>query len=270
MAFAIIFHHKEDETKDVSVPATDADQCATDQCTSCHVGDDVETGVAVDRRESVDRTARMSCRSLEDVEETSSSDEKLDEKPSAIIRKVEDPDLAPQEEAPAVSAQEAVPLVTKTEVNRQLCASILLGDAFHNFADGVFIAAAFKSCSAATALSIILVTLFHEIAQELADFVILTRYAGLSVVKACVLNFLSGLSVCLGGIVFLAADPSDQATGIILGMAGGVYFNIACCETIPRIETVIQGRWDRVWTLLSVIIGTIPIGLILLNHQHCG
>jgi len=178
--------------------------------------------------------------------------------------------LSTEQETPLPEGQEDAPLVTKTVVDRSLCSSILLGDGFHNFADGVFIAAAFKSCSTGTAISIVLVTLFHEIAQELADFIVLTRYAGLSICKAMVLNFLSGLSVCLGGVVFLAANPSNQATGIILAMGGGLYFNIAACETVPRLEKVVNSRWDRAWTLLSIIIGTIPIGLILLNHQHCG
>jgi len=160
-------------------------------------------------------------------------------------------------------------LAAKPLINKKLCASILLGDGFHNFGDGIFIGAAFQSCSTGTAISIVLVTLFHELAQELADFVILTRYAGLSVAKACVLNFLSGLSVVLGGVVFLAVDPSDQATGIILAMAGGVYFNIAACDAIPRIESVSKGAVDRVWTLVMCVIGTIPIGLILINHEHC-
>ena len=155
-------------------------------------------------------------------------------------------------------------------VNKQLCASILLGDSFHNFADGFFIAAAFRSCSVAVAISIMLVTLFHEIAQELADFIVLTKFAKLPVWQALAFNFLSGLTVCLGGIVFLAANPTDTATGVILAMAGGVYINIAACETAPRIEAAMKGRGDRVLVLFSIILGTIPLGLILLDHRHCG
>jgi zinc transporter ZupT len=114
------------------------------------------------------------------------------------------------------------------------------------------------------------VTLFHEIAQELADFIVLTKYGGLSVWNALAFNFLSGLSVCLGGVVFLAANPTDLATGVILAMAGGVYINIAACETAPRMEGAMQVRADRVLMLFSIILGTIPIGLILLDHKHCG
>jgi len=252
LVFSIFFdHEKTEEAESASALPEEKDLCA-----SCCGGDDA----AVCMSETVQSSG------LKDTWNE-----------STIIRKVEEgtpveEGLTPQDRDPSPHARRESLAVQVEEmpINRQLCASILLGDAFHNFADGVFIGASFKSCSIGTAMSIILVTLFHEIAQELADFILLTRYAGLSLIKAGVLNFLSGLSVCLGGIIFLAADPSDEATGVILAMAGGVYFNVAACETIPRLEGVIKGRMDRVWTLLSVIIGTVPIGLILLNHQHCG
>lgn len=265
LLFSIFFNHTEDEDDvEAAAPKRDADE---EMC----VVENVDTGVAA--------TARTSNGEIDGSCITKFSG---DSGKSVTVKKVEASkhgscDLCGDDEenehhhaAPQASEQESEPLVKKVFVNKQLCASILLGDAFHNFADGVFIAAAFKSCSTGTAVSIILVTLFHEIAQELADFILLTRYAGLSVARACLFNFLSGLSVCLGGIVFLAGDPSDEATGVILAMAGGVYFNIAACETIPRLEKIVKGRADRVWTLFSVIVGTVPIGLILLNHQHCG
>jgi zinc transporter ZupT len=83
------------------------------------------------------------------------------------------------------------------------------------------------------------------------------------------LNFVTGLSVCLGGIIVLAAKPSDEAVGIVLAIAGGVYVNIAACETFPRVEQAIKGRCDRALTFLMIIVGTIPIGLVLLKHEHC-
>ena len=267
LVFSIIFHHSENEETTSVIEAEE-------DCETCNEkdikGTDIETSVSVPSNPADNSYAEF-CEIAGTAKPT-----------SAIIQKIEED--SPQDDCPrdvceegehapeqaVESKQEFYSLVvTKPVVNRQLCASILLGDAFHNFADGIFIGAAFKSCSTGTALSIVLVTLFHEIAQELADFVLLTRYAGLSIIKACVLNFISGLTVCLGGIVFLAGNPSDEATGIILAMAGGVYFNIAGCETLPRLENVVKGRGDRVWVLFSVIVGTLPIGLILLNHQHC-
>ena len=255
LVFAILFHH--DKPNDTKSPSS-AMMGDEESCESCNPLN-VETGVSTTSLPAMtdDEKKPPQDKHAENCDICAEGDEgenKGEHTPSRVVS----------------SGQNQAPQLGHQEVDRSLCASILLGDAFHNFADGVFIAAAFKSCSAGTAISIVLVTLFHEIAQELADFVLLTRYAGLSILKACVLNFLSGLSVCLGGVIFLATNPTPMTTGILLAMAGGVYFNIAACETIPRLEKIIKNRRDRVVTLLAVIVGTIPIGLILLDHRHCG
>eukprot|EP00986_Skeletonema_menzelii_P008775 scaffold3803_cov151-Skeletonema_menzelii.AAC.2 len=244
-AFAILFHHQDPaeegghgitkESREGSVAVINEEE----DCESCvERTDDVEIGVAVAKEEDaspLEETTRIT--------ETGRSDAFQDS---------------------------AANTPTTPDVNKRLCATILLGDSFHNLADGFFIAAAFHSCSVAVAISIMLVTLFHEIAQELADFIVLTKFAKLPVWKALAFNFISGLTVCLGGIIFLAATPTDAATGVILAMAGGVYINIAACETAPRMEAAMKGRGDRVLMLFSIILGTIPIGLILLDHKHCG
>jgi len=247
LLFSIFFHQPYDFETATSAPVSGEDGC--EACIGC----DVETGVTVTPKapDSSLSTAQPPLTIVQKTEEESPLEEGF------------------EEDKPVETEVDSIPLIQKNLVNKQLCSSILLGDGFHNFGDGIFIGAAFKSCSTGTAMSIVIATLLHEIAQELADFVVLTRYAGLSVFRACVLNFLSGLSVCLGGVVFLAFDPTDEVTGVILAMAGGVYFYIAGCETIPRIEDTIKGRIDRFWTLLSIIVGTVPIGLILLNHEHC-
>ena len=103
----------------------------------------------------------------------------------------------------------------------------------------------------------------------MADFLLLTRYAGLSTIQACVVNFGSGLIVTLGGLVVLVGETSDEAVGVILAMAGGCYINIAACETVPRMEQNVHSMWDRVAMLFSFIMGTVPIGLVLLKHEHC-
>lgn len=254
---AIIFHHSDLSTDEVIQTPTDNVLAVVDEeedCETCNEKPSLGSGVEV--------TARV-----DDSQDSKSS--------SLIIQKIED--ATPQEmckcevceEGGVTDQTEQEAIITKSFVNRRLCASILLGDSFHNFADGFFIAAAFRSCSMGVAISVVLVTLFHEIAQELADFIVLTKYGGLSAGRALIFNFFSGLSVCLGGVIFLAAKPSDVATGVILAMAGGVYINIAACETAPRMERAMQVRGDRILMLFSIILGTIPIGLILLDHKHC-
>jgi len=254
---AIIFHHSEPTEDEVIQARTDNSAVLHEEedCETCNDKADLETGVVATVR-------------VDDPQDSTSG--------SPIIQKIED--ATPEEmckcdvceEEGSNNETELETIITQSSfVNKRLCASILLGDSFHNFADGFFIAAAFRSCSVGVAISIMLVTLFHEIAQELADYIVLTKYGGLSVWKALTFNFLSGLSVCLGGVIFLAANPSDVATGIILAMAGGVYINIAACETAPRMEAAMKVRGDRVLMLFSIILGTIPLGLILLDHKHC-
>ena len=93
--------------------------------------------------------------------------------------------------------------------------------------------------------------------------------AGLSATMACFVNFTSGLSVTLGGIVVLATTPSQAATGITLAVAGGAYINISVAETVPSIDKNINGKVDRLLMLTFFVVGCVPIGLVLLKHEHC-
>ena len=177
----------------------------------------------------------------------------------------------------SIFKDEALPATTDVKsrnyrdtINYPLCATILIGDSFHNLADGIFVGIGFLLCSNDVALSILFITLYHEIAQELADFFILTKHAGLSVKWALALNFLSGLSVMLGGIIVLAVnDITAHAVGIILAVAAGVYIYIGASECIPRVEKQLHGAKDRLLGIVMFAVGAIPIGLALLNHQHC-
>ena len=114
------------------------------------------------------------------------------------------------------------------------------------------------------------VSIYHEIAQELADFIILTSHGGLEKPVALALNFLSGLTVMIGGIIALGVDLSNETIGIILGIAGGVYIQIAGCECLPRVFQLFESAKERFLSIFAFIVGAIPIGLVLLNHHHCG
>ncbi|MCK4824543.1 ZIP family metal transporter, partial [bacterium] len=75
------------------------------------------------------------------------------------------------------------------EVHGHAAPLLLIGDAFHNFVDGVVIAAAFLTSiplGVATAVAVIA----HEVPQEVGDFAILLE-SGYSRSKALVLNTLS-------------------------------------------------------------------------------
>ena len=74
----------------------------------------------------------------------------------------------------------------------------------------------------------------HEIAQEIADFFLLTEHAGLTICQALTTNFVAGLSVVFGGLLTLAFDVNDFAIGLVLALTSGTYFYIAAVECMPR------------------------------------
>ena len=112
---------------------------------------------------------------------------------------------------------------------------ILVGDTFHNFVDGVLIAAAFMEdvrLGAVTAWAIIA----HEIPQEVGDFVILL-HSGYSKARALAYNLLSSLATLVGGL--LAYYALSAATGIVpimlaLGAASMIY--VAVADLIPGLH----------------------------------
>jgi zinc transporter ZupT len=157
----------------------------------------------------------------------------------------------------------------KKPINWKLAISLILGDAFHNFADGIFLGNAFLLCSRQVAYAIVGATIYHELAQELADYFLLTTYCGLKPLQALVLNFISGWSVLLGVLVIFALPVDANATGIILSISAGVYVYIAASECLPRVEEEVKNLCDRFSSMLCFVLGAVPIGLVLLSHGHC-
>ena len=158
---------------------------------------------------------------------------------------------------------------TTRKINKGLVLSIILGDAFHNFCDGIFIGVALTLCDLKTAYVIVGVTLYHEVAQELADYFLLTKHGGLTPAVALGFNFLAGLSCMVGGLTVLAIDVSNMSIGVILSISSGVYLYIACCECLPRVSEVVTSSKQRLFSMAMFIVGVVPIGLALLNHSHC-
>ncbi len=75
----------------------------------------------------------------------------------------------------------------------------LVGDAIHNFLDGLIIAAAFITDIRLGILTTIAIAM-HEIPQEISDFGVLL-HAGFSKKKALIANLLVALTVVIGGLV---------------------------------------------------------------------
>ncbi|XP_055482379.1 zinc transporter ZIP4 [Psammomys obesus] len=121
---------------------------------------------------------------------------------------------------------------------------ITLGDAVHNFADGLAVGAAFAS-SWKTGLATSLAVFCHELPHELGDFAALLQ-AGLTVRRALLLNLASALTAFIGLYVALAVGVDEEGEAWILAVATGLFLYVALCDMLPAMMNV---QDQRPWLL---------------------
>lgn len=111
----------------------------------------------------------------------------------------------------------------------------IIGDAVHNFIDGIIISAAFLG-GIPLGITTTVAILAHEIPQEIGDFAILV-HGGFSRKKALFFNFLSALVAVLGVFVghFLAGQVSNF-TPYLLAFSAGGFIYIAGSDLIPELH----------------------------------
>jgi zinc and cadmium transporter len=136
---------------------------------------------------------------------------------------------------------------------------IVIGDAFHNFVDGILIAAAFLQSTdlgVVTAAAIIA----HEIPQEIGDFVILL-HSGFSKGAALALNLLSSLAMLAGALLaYFTLQAAQQWIGTILALAAASMIYVAVADLIPGLHR----RPELHATAQQVVLIALGVGLIWL------
>jgi zinc and cadmium transporter len=112
---------------------------------------------------------------------------------------------------------------------------ILVGDTFHNFVDGVLIAAAFMQSvplGVVTAIAIIA----HEIPQEVGDFLILL-HSGFSRARAFAFNLLSSLATVVGAVLaYFGLTHLQEAVPVFLALAASSMIYVAVADLIPGLH----------------------------------
>lgn len=112
---------------------------------------------------------------------------------------------------------------------------ITVGDTFHNFVDGIMIAAAFLvdiKLGIVTTLAIV----SHEIPQEIGDFLILL-YSGYSRARALALNVMSSLATLVGAVLaYFALSPLSEVMPYILAFAAAGMIYVAVADLIPGLH----------------------------------
>lgn len=142
---------------------------------------------------------------------------------------------------------------------------IMIGDTFHNFVDGVLIAAAFLvdvKLGMVTALAII----SHEIPQEVGDFLILL-HSGYSKKQAFIFNLVSSLATLIGGLIaYFALQFVMGWIPYILGLAAASMLYVAVADLIPSLHkrTELKATISQV-SLISLGVATIWLAHILLE-----
>ncbi len=112
---------------------------------------------------------------------------------------------------------------------------ILIGDAIHNFVDGVLIAAAFLT-DVQLGIVTSLAVAAHEIPQEVGDFAILL-HGGFSKRKALLYNILASLSTVVGGVLaYYSLEGLQESLPYFLAMAASSFIYIAVADLIPSLH----------------------------------
>ena len=143
------------------------------------------------------------------------------------------------------------------EVHGRAGPLILIGDAFHNFVDGVVIAAAFLT-SIPLGISASLAVIAHEVPQEVGDFAILID-SGYSRLKAIVLNSLSSATTLPGAVVtYFWLGETHMAVPYILAISAASFIYIATADLVPELHRQVTPAASlRQLVLLLAGIGTI-------------
>ena len=137
---------------------------------------------------------------------------------------------------------------------------IVIGDTFHNFVDGIIIAAAFLTdvnLGIVTALAIIA----HEIPQEVGDFMILL-HSGYSKAKALTLNLLSSLAMLVGGVLaYFALQSLQSYVPTLLALAAASMIYVAVADLIPGLHKRTELR-DTLEQVVLIALGVSSIFLV--------
>jgi len=138
-------------------------------------------------------------------------------------------------------------------------AMVIVGDTFHNFIDGIIIAAAFLAdvhLGIVTALAITA----HEIPQEIGDFAVLL-HSGYSKRRTFQLNLLASLATLVGGVLaYTALRDMQQLVPYLLAMAAASMIYIAVADLIPGLHKRTLLR-DTVQQVVLILLGVATIAL---------
>ncbi|MEO8767353.1 MAG: ZIP family metal transporter [Nitrosospira sp.] len=144
---------------------------------------------------------------------------------------------------------------------------IMLGDTFHNFVDGILIAAAFMAdvqLGIVTSIAIIA----HEIPQEAGDFLILLN-SGYTRRQALIFNLLSSVATLIGGMLtYFMLQDMNHLIPSLLGLAAASMIYVAMSDLIPGLHKRPEiGATIQQVALITLGISSIWLAGSLFSHH---
>ena len=142
----------------------------------------------------------------------------------------------------------------------------LIGDAFHNFIDGMLIGGSFLASFNLGLMTSIAVAL-HEIPQEIGDFGVLV-HGGFSRKKALLFNFASALTAFLGlGVSLIVGSQIVGFSQLIISFTAGGFIYIAGADLIPELKKETNFK-KSLAQFLGLVLGIlIMLVLIILERR---
>ena len=132
--------------------------------------------------------------------------------------------------------------------------NILIGDALHNFIDGIAIATSFILGLEIGIMTTIAIAL-HEIPQEIGDFSLLL-HSGFTKFQALLWNFISALAAILGGVLAYFYAQTAEHQILLTSLAIGSFLYISMSDIIPHLHEGTDKHHIQqvIWFLIGLII----------------
>jgi zinc and cadmium transporter len=140
---------------------------------------------------------------------------------------------------------------------------LMIGDSFHNFLDGIVIAAAFLN-NQAFGIIVAISVFAHEIPQEVADFGVMIK-AGFSKQKTIWYNIFSGFTAFAGAFAaWFYGVYTQMALPYILAISAAGFIYIALADLIPDLHRKSSFKEASVQFLLLLT----GIGVIIVSIMY--
>ncbi len=128
----------------------------------------------------------------------------------------------------------------------------LVGDAVHNFLDGVIIGISYL-VSVPVGIATTIAVILHEIPQEIADFGVLL-HGGFTKKKALFYNFLVSLTAVIGAVLALALGTRIEGlSSVLVPLAAGGFIYIAGVDLIPELHKEVEAKKSLMQVVVIVL-----------------